>query len=263
MNSISSAESAEITPAEKHADDLPICRSTLAFPLCIVPTSPALVAQLAPADTASGRIRHRVREILRMLVDTTRESGTPVTEIVLVGSQDPRWRTEHRGNFRAWGAPEIQLADGHYLAELVLRYLCNELEPLITASYGSLQEFAAHQHELGTLVLMGIDGSAGLSQSAPLAELPTASHAHQWSQALLGGNTSGPGFATHPNSEQLSRAGVWEPELWLEIAQLKAAGGITSLHLHDLDTTHGVARYIATGLIEPAAVLNRFFQQEF
>lgn len=241
--------------------------------LCVVPTSPALVAELSPADAASSEIRDQVRQLLRERIETTQPDAYPVNEIVLVGSQAEGWRTEHRGSLRAWGATDVQLADGYYLAEIVLRYLCADFESLITASYASLDELHSHPVQPGTLVLLGIDGSAGLGPRAPLAELPDAPQADRWARWLLGACTeladaaakpdyqlpgeqlpgeegskhAQPLLPAQPSHQQLHDAGIWEPELWLELAELNARGALTDMDLLHADTSHGVARYIATG----------------
>lgn len=250
--------------------------------LCVVPTSPALVAELTPADSASAEIRERVRGLLTDLIEKDAAGENSVSEIVLVGSQDPQWRTTHRGSFRAWGAPQVQLADGYFLAELVLRYLCVEWEHLISASYPSLAELlTSHRLTPETVVLLGIDGSAGLGPRAPLAELPAAPAADRWARALLDSGSAKtsasacavkqdvtahdaidgqpepagrlsdmfPTFTEPASSQQLQGAGIWEPALWLELATLHAAGALTQMKLHHVDVSHGVARYIATGQI--------------
>ena len=255
--------------------------------LCVVPTSPALVAELAPADPASAEIREHIRGLLTDLIekDTAGENTAgenAVSEIVLVGSQDPQWRTAHRGSFRAWGAPQVQLADGYFLAELVLRYLCVEWEHLISASYPSLVELlTSHRLTPETVVLLGIDGSTGLGPRAPLAELPAAPAADRWARALLDSGSAKtnasasvvdhdadayyardgeaepagrvseklPAFTERPSSQQLQGAGIREPALWLELASLHAAGALTQMKLRHADVSHGVARYIATGQI--------------
>lgn len=225
--------------------------------ICVVPTSPALVTELSPADTASAHILHAVRDILRQLVDDCAPGQQPVTEIVLLGSQAQDWRTEHRGSLRAWGANSIQLADGYYLAELVMRYLCGDYEPLISASYSSFAELESHPVQPGTLVLLGIDGSAGLGPRAPLAELAHAPQADRWARWLLGDDESSTDAGSAPNtqlpalprSQQLHDAGIWEPALWLELAQLNARGDLADMQLRHVDTSHGAARYIATGLL--------------
>lgn len=247
--------------------------------LCVVPTSPALVTELAPADTASAEIREHVRGLLTDLIEKApagenAAGENAVGEIVLVGSQDPQWRTAHRGSFRAWGAPQVQLADGYFLAELVLRYLCVEWEHLISASYPSLAELlTSHRLTPETVVLLGIDGSAGLGPRAPLAD--------RWARALLDsgsdktrasasvvdhdadahdtrdGEAEPAGrlsekflaFTEPPSSQQLQGAGIREPALWLELASLHAAGALTQMKLRHADVSHGVARYIATGQI--------------
>lgn len=190
--------------------------------LLIVPGSPALVRELAPADAASARLLAAARA----------EAGSclaPSAECDVVGSRADRWRTERTGSFAAWGAPDVQVGGGNYLAELVARYI-----------YPHMRVVDSRKH-LGTLqrsTIVVVDGSAGLTQRAPLSLLPNGAAAHQWCQDLLAGAPVQPlGF------DALRAAGVEEPELWLELADL--APSATQRELIDADDALGVGRYVA------------------
>ena len=84
--------------------------------IVIVPASPALVRELAPAHAPS-------HELATAAVGEVRRACAHASGIYLVGSRDARWRTAHTGSFRAWGAPDVTVGSGNFLPELVQRYL--------------------------------------------------------------------------------------------------------------------------------------------
>src|SRR5699024_10226211 len=82
------------------------------------------------------------------------------------------------------------------------------------------------------LTLVALDGSAGLTERAPLALLPQAAAADTWCRDLLAGREVG---------ELPPESGILEPELWLELAALAPRRA----ELVDSDIGHGVGRYVA------------------
>lgn len=202
--------------------------------LVVISSSPALVQELAPGDEAGARLLDRARELVDQALQQRQQTTGSRPVIELVGSADPRWHTQLSGSFRAWGAPEVSVGQGHHLPELVSRYVLAGRAAHITTS----------RDRLGTpdpevLTVVAVDGSAGLTERAPLALLDAAGWADQWCSALLDHGPD-PSTAT-PTAAALRAAGVLEPELWLELADLKPAR--TTLLAHD--TTLGVGRYIA------------------
>jgi len=186
--------------------------------LVVMPAGPALVRELAPRDTAGQRMVAAVRS----LVDAT--GGRPVH---LVGSRSPRWETGVEGSFRAWGAPQVQVGAGHHLPELVQRYVLGERASRVTDVRAELGE-----PDPGALTLVALDGSAGLTERAPLALLPQAAAADAWCRDLLAGREVG---------ELPDGGGILEPELWRELAALRPRRA----ELVDADMEHGVGRYVA------------------
>lgn len=202
--------------------------------LVVISSSPALVRELAPGDEAGARLLAQAREVVEQAVQHLRRSTGTHPEIELVGSADPRWHTRLSGSFRAWGAPEVSVGQGNHLPELVSRYVLADRAEYVTTS----------RDRLGTpdpsvLTVIAVDGSAGLTERAPLALLDTACWADQWCSTLLN-DGPGPGVAT-PTAADLGAAGVLEPELWLDLAELSP----THTTLLARDTTLGVGRYIA------------------
>lgn len=196
--------------------------------LVVMPSSPALVRELAPGDEAAGRLREVLREVLAC-------AAARYQRIELVGSRASRWRTELSGSFQAWGAPGVAVGAGNYLPELVQRYVLAELGDQVV----SVRE------RLGTpdpaaLTVMAADGSAGLAARAPLTLLDTAPAADAWCRGLLAGNLPTPPVSW--DATTLRQAGILEPEPWLELAALTPKQG----QLRDADTTLGVGRYVAT-----------------
>jgi len=186
--------------------------------LVVMPAGPALVRELAPRDAAGQRMVAAVRS----LVDST--GDRPVH---LVGSRSPRWETGVEGSFRAWGAPQVQVGAGHHLPELVQRYVLGERASRVTDVRAELGE-----PDPDALTLVALDGSAGLTERAPLALLPQAAAADAWCRDLLAGREVG---------ELPDGGGILEPELWRELAALRPRRA----ELVDADMEHGVGRYVA------------------
>lgn len=187
--------------------------------LVVMPAGPALVRELAPRDAAGQRMVAAVRS----LIDATGDHRP----VHLVGSRSPRWVTGVTGSFQAWGAPQVTVGAGHHLPELVQRYVLGERAARVASVRG---ELGAVDPE--ALTLVAVDGSAGLTERAPLALLPQAAAADTWCRELLSGR---------PVGEMPAEGGILEPELWRELAGLAPA----QAELVDADCEHGVGRYVA------------------
>lgn len=188
------------------------------FNLAVIPGSPALVPELAPRDEAASEIVDKIRAL------ASAEANMPIE---IIGSTDPRWRTELTGSFRAWGA-DTTVGSGNDLAELVARYCLGEAESRITGFRGRL-----HPINPDALSVVVLDGPAGLTQRAPLAFIDAAPAAHEALIAFLDGRGELPAG--------LREAGVVEPELWEELGGVDRA----SSSILFADSTHGVGRYVA------------------
>ena len=197
-------------------------------PLIVMSASPAQVRDLAPVDEASRELaRHTVE-----LVDRLGVGGRPIE---LVASRDERWRTGHAGSFRAWGATQVRVGQGHHLPELVARHVLGGRE--ITSVRSRIGEINPK-----ALTLVAADGSAGMTDRAPLALLDGAGDAHR---ALLG-LLAGSGLSL--TGAELADAGVIEPQPWLELAALPVRHASVEYH----DTHLGVGRYLAAWCVGPA-----------
>lgn len=190
--------------------------------LVIVPGSPALVAELSPADEAGARLRGAVRGLVA-------GEDRPID---VVASHDPRWHTAHTGSFRAWGAG-VTVGGGNHLPELVARYLLGPAENRVRNVRDVLQPL-----DPGALTVLVLDGSAGLTSRAPLALVDGALEAHEAMRAFLGGKAELP--------EDLP--GVIEPELWRQLAELTPS----KARLVDHDATLGVGRFVAAWQVDHA-----------
>ena len=197
-----------------------------------LPGSPALIPELSPSDDASRRLLSSAVEVISY---ATAHSDRPIH---VVSSQDKRWYTAHKGSFRAWGAPQVDVEEGHYLGELIARYVLRQANIFQSA----VTETRAHIGELNpeTLTIIVIDGSAGLTARAPLALLDLSEEINQWCQEVLRGNYA-QAVTVERNERLLVDAGVVEPQLWLELAGAQPR----SAELIDVDVTLGVGRYIA------------------
>ncbi|MDO5669511.1 MAG: hypothetical protein Q4G50_05860 [Corynebacterium sp.] len=185
--------------------------------LVVMPGSPSLVHELAPRDTVGARMVAR----LRSLIDAS------CAPIHLVSSRAARWETGVEGSFRAWGAPQVQVGTGRFLPELVQRYVLGEAALRVASVRGQLDEI-----EPAALTIVAVDGSAGLTERAPLALLPGAARADAWCRAMLAGQ---------PPGELPAESGIIETQLWEELAALRPHNA----ELLEADSTHGVGRYVA------------------
>ncbi len=195
--------------------------------LVVMPAGPALVRELAPADS----VGEQLLKAASTLIDAAL-AGRPGWGIDLVGSRNPRWETGLTGSFAAWGAPQVNVGAGVHLPELVQRYLLGERAEQIADTRDTLGNIRDD-----ALTLVAVDGSAGLTARAPLALLDTAAQADRWCRAILAGNTP----AVALDATALRAAGILEPDLWLELAAARPR----SARLLAADTTHGVGRYVA------------------
>lgn len=197
------------------------------FNVLIVPGSLALVRELAPRDDTARDFRATIGTLV----------AQDVRPIHIVGSQDQRWLTAHTGSFAAWGAPQVTVGGGNYAAELVARYCLGAAEARVTESRAHIAPF-----DPAVLTVVVLDGSAGLTQRAPLALIDGAQTAHQQMGDFLAGQAMLP--------EDLAAAGVVEPVLWHELAALRPRHA----HLIAADDTLGVGRFIATWQVDDEQV---------
>ncbi|KGF25090.1 hypothetical protein CJ203_07090 [Corynebacterium tuscaniense] len=189
------------------------------FNVLIIPGSPALVPELAPRDDAGRKLVSAIRALIE----------NDARPIHIVGSRDSRWYTQHTGSFAAWGAPQVNVGRGNYVAELVARYCFGPAVARVTDSRGTLKPF---DPEVLTIVVL--DGSAGLTQRAPLALIEGAEATHEQMARFLDGK------ATLP--KDLAKHGVIEPALWEELAAQPAKNE----QLIVADASLGVGRFVAT-----------------
>lgn len=195
------------------------------FNLMVMPASPALAVELAPNDAASRALLAAARTL------AVEAAAAGINEAEIIGSRSPRWHTSHTGSLRAWGAHQVHVGAGSYLPEIMAHYVLSTV-PQITVR-DSRDRLGAPDPKVLSVVVA--DGSAGLTERAPLALIPGAQEAHRWCEEVL------MGASASSNAERLQQRGVEEPELWLELAgctpkcaQVKAA-----------DATLGVGRYVA------------------
>ncbi|SFG34860.1 hypothetical protein [Corynebacterium spheniscorum] len=197
--------------------------------LLIMPGSPALIPELGPKDD-------KLRPILDKLIHTLHADPRPRH---LIGSRDPRWHTTLTGSLRAWGDTSgINVHAGNFLPEILQRRLLGPALGDVTSIRDTLGRPDPH-----ALSIVCVDGSAGLTLRAPLTLLETALPTHQWCCGLLGDQGMPHQKVQHASAQELTRAGIIEPVLWLELAAL-APNYHRSLLATDTDT--GVGRYIAT-----------------
>lgn len=194
--------------------------------LLVLPPSPALIPELAPADTAAARLRGVFSVAL---TDLTIDPDRPIE---LVGSRSDRWHTGHVGSFAAWGAPQVRVGAGHHLPELVQRYLLGaELSGRVVDTRDTLGEINPQ-----ALTLVAVDGSAGMTPRAPLALIENSRAVDEWCRAVLSGHDTGDWTPA-----ELAGAGVVDADLWVELATVEKRCS----ELLAADTTTGVARYVA------------------
>lgn len=194
--------------------------------IVFIPGSPALVEELAAADDASQQLLVASRGVI---ADALAEKPRPIH---IVSSRDKRWYTAHEGSFKAWGAGHVNVGQGHYLPELIARYVIDG-KAEVTQCRDEIRNLDPE-----ALTVVVLDGTAGLTARAPLALVDGATLAHQWCEQVLRGEEG--------DMPLLADAGVIEPDLWLQIAQLapKRATLIAS------DSALGVGRYVATWEVE-------------
>ncbi|MCK7663086.1 hypothetical protein M0E87_05315 [Corynebacterium sp. CCM 9185] len=191
-------------------------------PVVVVPASPALVLS-GDADPAGSWLRAAAGRVLGRYRDIP---------VHLVGSRDPRWWTCHWGSFAAWGDASVDVGAGDHLPELVQRFLLGaDNRKRVVDVRGKL----GHP-DPGVLTVVAVDGSAGLTERAPLALIAGAESVDAWCRALLAGEPPEP-----MTTDGLREGGIIEPDLWLELAEVRP----DRADLVAADTTTGVGRYIA------------------
>ena len=82
--------------------------------LLVMPSSPALAAELSPADGASRALLAAARQLVVEFAEASRlgEEAAEI-EVDIVGSRDPRWHTNLSGSLQARGAPSVELGAGN------------------------------------------------------------------------------------------------------------------------------------------------------
>ncbi|QDZ42766.1 hypothetical protein [Corynebacterium sp. sy039] len=207
--------------------------------LLIIPSSPALIRELAPAHQPSRQLQEKITETIHELCSAY------VEHIELVFPKNNSDYTKLTGSFQAWGASSVNVAAGNYLPELVARYLigvtyqhriCTVTEHLSYESYGKAQN---------VLTIVLADGSAGLNAQAPLSDVAGSWQAHQLCQEICSGKL--PPYATNMEnlSAWLSTRGVVEPQPWVELATFLQSGKVTQASVLAVDDSLGVGRYCA------------------
>lgn len=203
--------------------------------LMIMPASPALAEELSPSDDASRALLSAACELAR---DAARVSGSSPLQVDIVGSRDVRWRTEHTGSLKAWGAPQVNVGGGNSFPEIMARYVLSRALNRTSDEPGFVVEDSrAELGEVrpGRLTVVCVDGSAGLTERAPLALVDGARDAHLWCESILAGGEG------HCDEERLRAAGVLETSLWAQLASVHPRHA----ELRAADSTLGVGRYVA------------------
>lgn len=194
--------------------------------LIFMPSSPALVAELAPQDHAGQRLMATLKEVL------SQELNAHNWPIELVGSRDQQWFSAHTGSLRAWGAPQVQVGAGNYLAEILQRYVLGDAQERVRNVGEGVASISPE-----TLTLVALDGPTGLTPRAPSSLVPGAPAIHQWCQEVLRGS------ATPRTAQALFDASLREPQLWLDLYELLPL--VESAELLEVDESLGVGRYVA------------------
>ncbi len=209
--------------------------------LVVVSGSPAQIPALAPNHAPSTALAHHAIEAL---ADALRRQPRG---IAVVSQRSQRWYTAHRGSFRAWGAPDVVVAKGHHLGDLVAMYLLEQavLAAKIPPAAVDIEEVEFLDHipqPSGGLTVVVADGSAGLTPKAPLSLLQNAAPTQDWCEALLGAQMPAP-----MTQQDLTQGGVIEADMWLELYRFgtgPAGAGLKRSLIHR-DHSLGVGRCVA------------------
>ncbi|WP_048589002.1 hypothetical protein [Corynebacterium pseudotuberculosis] len=202
----------------------------------IIPSSPALVAELSLEDAPSRALCECARYII--------ESLSP-TSIDIVGTCDTNFRTNLEGSLKAWGAPQVHVGKGFYLPELLARYVA---QPFI-AEHPRVEVTGIRprlgEPRGGALTIVVVDGSAGLTGKAPLALIDGGEEIHQLMEKLL---AWGPQVMRDDATKAKFTAlltkeggGVVHPDLWHELSGLEIKESFLALS----DSSLGVGRFVA------------------
>lgn len=196
----------------------------------VVSGSPAQIPGLGAGDGPSTALATASTTLLT-------EALKAAAPISIVSAHDPRWYTAHSGSFRAWGAEHINVGGGHFLGELVARWLLRESAAATGLEVPELR--STDTLDATGVQILVLDGSAGLTPRAPLALLPGADEAHAWCMQLLTGERPG-----NVEKQWLERRGVIEAQLWLELQAHSRLKDWTCTLCFE-DTSLGVGRYVA------------------
>lgn len=198
----------------------------MASVVVVVPGSPAVVAQLAPADQPSRRLREAARRTIASYV------ARGYREIDVVIARREADRTGIVGSFAAWGAPQVTVGGGEFREELIARYLIGAHEDLIVHVGERLEP------RDGAITVVVADGPAGLGPRAPLAHIEEGEGYHQRCEQLLSGQ---PGI--WEDDEAARSAGLLDPSPWRALAAWAPKVGFA--RLVESDSSLGVGRYVA------------------
>lgn len=191
--------------------------------LLVIPCSPALVDDLAPADTASACLREVARETITRL-----KTNNEVSRVSIIGQREQHQYTALTGSLAPWGSMQA-VESGNYLCDLLGHYICEPVLPDVEIQSANELVFLP-----GTLNVLLLDASAGLTAKAPFAECAGAAEATKWCREVLA-------RGHREYAGDLSAAGLPWPAGWSNLHGVDANKRAVLAQ----DETHGVARFIA------------------
>ncbi|WP_018023850.1 hypothetical protein [Corynebacterium ulceribovis] len=202
--------------------------------LLIVPGAPLLVRDLAGDDPAAASLHADVVAAVREFA-----AGEPVDVVI---ADDERWHTEHEGSFKAWGA-DLTVGYGKTLPELVARYLAREAGTTVGLVLTGLPDMAEYPNK----VLVVAEGTAALTERAPMAFQQRAVDIESYLEAIAGGDVS----TSHRGAADLASVGQdnWEPvglftgPLWMDLAAQRPADKQLLVHNTEFGVGYFVARW--------------------
>ncbi|MCS4489163.1 hypothetical protein N7326_01320 [Corynebacterium sp. ES2794-CONJ1] len=199
----------------------------MASDLILIPPSPAIIPGIGRGDEQGALLYQRARAKLTELV-TGKAASTRI-----VYRKCRRDFTRHTGSLQAWAPTSYRVSSGHYLPEIIARHLLPYEEASITHTSESIGPLCD-----GEVIILMLDGSAGMTERAPLSLLPQSSASDRWCLDLLQGRNF-----RRISYNFLLEAGVENPDLWLELANYRQE--FLKSELIHVDSSLGVARYVA------------------
>ena len=202
----------------------------------VVSGSPAQIPALAPNHAPSHALVQATLEALRGAL------ARHPSRIVVVSPRNLQWYTAHEGSFRAWGAPDVVVAQGHYLGDLLAIWLLEQASLLNDFPLAPIEFADAIALGPGVLTVVVADGSAGLHPKAPLAQLDGAAATQRWCENLLGAE-----LPDAKSADALAKGGVFEPDMWLELYRCASSPGAADFKRTLVYREHslGVGRCVA------------------